>query len=110
MRFFTLKIYLFLFCFLSNSSAMAMYGEDDSRTPVSSTSKPTVPPLFLDKKNSVHHITSPRATSLPHSSIARHPLLSPRPNSWSCVTPFQLLALAPRVLLLALVLGKASVI
>lgn len=72
---------------------MAMYGEDDSRTPASSTSKPTVPPLFLDKKNSVHHITSPRATSLPHSSIARHPLLSPRPNSWSCDT---LPALSPR--------------
>lgn len=72
---------------------MAMYGEDDSRTPASSTSKPTVPPLFLDKKNSVHHTTSPRTTSLPHSSITRHPLLSPRPNSWSCES---LPALSPR--------------
>ncbi|MBX9621667.1 MAG: hypothetical protein K2X28_06555 [Alphaproteobacteria bacterium] len=85
-----MKFYIFLLCFLSTSSSMAMYREDDQRGH-SITTRPVVPTLLLGKQNSTQHTTSPRATSLPYPSAS--PPLSPRPNSWSCES---LRALSPR--------------
>lgn len=64
---------------------MAMNEESDLKEIGSSfPTRPLIPLVHLDIQHSVHHVTSPRATSLPyHSATSRSPL-SPRPSSWSC--------------------------
>jgi TPR repeat protein len=72
---------------------MAMYGGDDSRKSSSTTTRPAIPLLDLDKQKPGH--SSPRSISLlyPYPSATSHPHLSPRPSSWSCSS---LPSLSPR--------------
>lgn len=61
---------------------MAMHEEGDSTKSSSTTTRPAIPLLVLDKQKPGH--SSPRAISLPPLSATSHPHLSIRPSSWSC--------------------------